>query len=59
VEIPRITLQESLIQKRKQRATFLAAVAAGSLMYAVCLYLAHNHPGFVLQRLDPLVQKLY
>lgn len=59
VEIPRMTLQGSRARSRKERATFLAAVAAGSSAYAVCLYLAYNHAGFVLRRLDPLLQKLY
>ena len=59
VEVPRIATRDGVAEARKKKIAFLASVGAAAVLYAVCLYLAYDHSGFVLQRLDPFIQKLY
>jgi polysaccharide chain length determinant protein (PEP-CTERM system associated) len=59
VEVPRMTTRSGVTRARKKRAGFLTAVGMATAAYGFCLYLAYNHPGFLLRQLDPLIQKLY
>jgi polysaccharide biosynthesis transport protein len=59
VEVPRITTKASVVRAQRRRAGFLTSVGLGAVAYGLFLYLVYTHPGFVLQNLNPLLQKLY
>jgi len=59
VEVPRIVTRKGVTVARKKKIGFFASVAVAAVVYALCLYLAYDHSGFVLQKLDPIIQKLY
>jgi succinoglycan biosynthesis transport protein ExoP len=59
VEIPEIVTPDDLIAARKKRTNRIASLAAAAAVYAVCLYFVYIHGPFVLQHLDPLLQRLY
>jgi polysaccharide chain length determinant protein (PEP-CTERM system associated) len=59
VEIPEITMRNRVALNRRKRIGFLASVGFGAVVYSTCLYFAYLHQGFVLQYLDPLIQRFY
>jgi polysaccharide chain length determinant protein (PEP-CTERM system associated) len=58
-EVPRIATRNGAAKAQKKRFGFVTSVGIAGVAYAVFLYFAYAHPGFVLRQLDPLIQKLY
>ena len=58
-EVPRIATRNAAVKAQKKRFGFVTSVGIAGAAYAVFLYFAYAHPGFVLRQLDPLIQKLY
>jgi polysaccharide chain length determinant protein (PEP-CTERM system associated) len=59
VEIPQIVTDADIAAERKKKMVFVTSVLAGGAAYGVALYFAYVHSAGVLQRLDPILQKLY
>jgi uncharacterized protein involved in exopolysaccharide biosynthesis len=58
-EVPRIATRNAAVKAQKKRVGFVTSVGIAGVAYAVFLYFAYAHPGFVLRQVDPLIQKLY
>jgi len=58
-EVPRIPTRNTAAKAQKKRVGFVSSVGIAGVAYAVFLYFAYAHAGFVLRQLDPLIQKLY
>ena len=59
VEIPEIITPADLKERYRKRNTHIALLAALSAVYGVCLYLIYTHQSGVLNRIDPLIMRLY
>ena len=58
IDIPEILTDADVAEKRKKTFTYLARSAAGVAVYAVFLYGVYWKHIFLLQQLDPLLQKI-
>jgi polysaccharide biosynthesis transport protein len=58
VDIPEIITDSDLVALRKKKYVYAAVSAAGALVWSICLYGVYLKHGFVLQHLDPVLQKL-
>jgi len=58
VDIPEILTDSDQLNLRKQRRTFAVSSVAGAVAYGFCLYLIYLKHGFLLEQLDPVIQKL-
>jgi polysaccharide chain length determinant protein (PEP-CTERM system associated) len=58
VEIPEIVSQEDSTLVRKKRLWLAVSSVAGLAAYSVCLYGVYLKHGFILQQIDPIIQRL-
>jgi polysaccharide chain length determinant protein (PEP-CTERM system associated) len=58
IEIPEILTDSDLAQQRKRKFTFAASSVGAATAYAACLYFVYINHTLILQRLDPVLQKL-
>jgi hypothetical protein len=58
VDIPEILTDSDLLALRKKKYVYAAFSAAGAVVWSICLYGVYLKSGFVLQHLDPVLQKL-
>jgi hypothetical protein len=58
IDIPEILTDSDLAQIRKKKYAFAFSSVAALGAYSVCLYLMYLKHGFILQKLDPVLQKL-
>jgi hypothetical protein len=59
IDIPAILTDADLAAAKKKKVTFALSSAAGMLAYSFCLYGMWLKHSFVLQTLDPLLQRFY
>src|SRR5262249_30282900 len=58
VDIPMILSDSDLAARRKKRMVYVLSSLAGAACWALCLYGMYVKHGFILQHLDPVLQKL-
>jgi uncharacterized protein involved in exopolysaccharide biosynthesis len=58
IEIPEILTDSDVAVQRKRQLVFTASYLGTMAAYGFCLYLMYLKHGFILQRLDPILQKL-
>ena len=58
IEIPEILTDSDVAVQRKRNLIFTASSVGATAAYCVCLYLMYMKHAFILQRLDPVLQKL-
>jgi hypothetical protein len=57
VDIPEIVTDADVVEARKKKKVFAAYSAGLFAMYAVCLYVVYWKHSFILQQLDPVIQR--
>jgi succinoglycan biosynthesis transport protein ExoP len=58
VNIPEIMTDADLAQRRRKRFLYTVSSTVGAVFWTVCLYIIYHEHTFVLQHLDPVIQKL-
>ncbi len=58
VDIPEILTDSDLKMRRRKKFVYAASSVAGALAWSVCLYVIYLKHGFILQHLDPILQKV-
>jgi hypothetical protein len=58
VDIPEILSDSEVAARRKNKMVYAMSSVAGVLVWVLCLYIMYVKHGFILQHLDPVLQKL-
>jgi hypothetical protein len=58
VDIPEIVTDTDIASAQRRRWVVSAAVLGGCVLYSACLYVFYLKTAFVLQQLDPVLQKV-
>jgi hypothetical protein len=58
IDVPEILTDSDIAATRKKKYTFAASSVAAAMAYSVVLYMTYLKAPTILQKLDPLIQKV-